>query len=359
VDVRVDDLLRRARRNHGFVEALVRSKADSTRVREALKVALDPLSDDAHLGSAASIVETGRGPAFLIARWTEDVPVWLAQIADALTAAGIDGTIQPAVQGWGRVPTWEPSGGLMTIGLGAAILYRARRDDYEAAGRYAVDNWQDDPEAASIIIRACAWASDEAEEITLNTTNARSYPLRSDPGTHAAALTRYFEDTVRVGAKVLQPPGKQRDLSFRIPHDVNVSIYDAATEWPAQLDQLRHVFDWSPESIDVATIFLGWTGSWLSAVPPVSYGSQRADLYRFLPDIRGVQLVTEQHLDKVFDLTGWSVTQKAPARYVLEADDLGPWYSGTSTDPETLSKARDQFHDLLMANQPRGTFYGR
>jgi hypothetical protein len=90
----------------------------------------------------------------------------------------------------------------------------------------------------------------------------------------------------------------------------------------------------------------------------VSFETQRADLYRFLPDIRGVQLVTEQHLDKVTDLTGWSVTQKAPARYVLEADDLAQGYSGTSVDPDTLQTAREQFHDLLMGSQPRSTFYG-
>jgi hypothetical protein len=304
------------------------------------------------------IVETGRGPAFLIPSWTPDVPAWLDQFAAALTAAGIDGSIEPAIQGWGRAPTWEPRGGLMLIGLGATILYRARRDDYVAAGRYAVDKWQEDPRASEIITSACAWATHEADEIVFSSGHGRQYPVRSNPGTHAAALTRYFEDNLNVTAKTLQPPGKQRGVHFGIPHDIGVSIYDASADWRAQLDELRHVFDWSPESIDVASIFLCWTGSWASAVPPVSYGRQRADLFRYLPDIRGLQLVTSQHLDNISDLAGWSVTQKAPDRYILEADNLAPWYSGTSTDPDTLETARDQFHDILMQSQPLTTFYG-
>ena len=62
-----------------------------------------------------------------------------------------------------------------------------------------------------------------------------------------------------------------------------------------------------------------------------------------VPDAFGMQLLTSEHLSRVTDLSGWSVTEVAPGRHLVEAPDLGDWTSFDGPQPDTLAAARTDF----------------
>jgi hypothetical protein len=75
-----------------------------------------------------------------------------------------------------------------------------------------------------------------------------------------------------------------------------------------------------------------------------------ADLWsRFVPDVHCVQLLTDEHLDRVADLSGWTVTHVAAGRTLVEAPDLAAWLRPGGPAPTVLAHARADFGRALVS----------
>ncbi|MCX5398377.1 hypothetical protein [Streptomyces sp. NBC_00102] len=70
---------------------------------------------------------------------------------------------------------------------------------------------------------------------------------------------------------------------------------------------------------------------------------------RFVPDVHCMQLLTDEHLAKVSDLSRWTVTPVAPGRTLVEAPDLAEWLRTGGPAPSVLDRARADFGRVLVS----------
>ena len=80
---------------------------------------------------------------------------------------------------------------------------------------------------------------------------------------------------------------------------------------------------------------------------------------QYIPDPNGIQILTDAHLDKAYDLSAnWTVTPIVPGRWLVEANDLAPWLVGIDEDaaarhrqyldPDLLAQARHDFGGAVL-----------
>ncbi|MFD6422596.1 hypothetical protein [Streptomyces sp. NPDC060198] len=70
---------------------------------------------------------------------------------------------------------------------------------------------------------------------------------------------------------------------------------------------------------------------------------------RFVPDVHCMQLLADEHLAKVSDLSRWTVTPVAPGRTLVEAPDLAEWLRTGGPAPSVLDRARADFGRVLVS----------
>ncbi len=71
-------------------------------------------------------------------------------------------------------------------------------------------------------------------------------------------------------------------------------------------------------------------------------------LSHYTPDAHGIQILTNQHLERAHDLSTWTTTEIGPDRYLVEAPDLAPWYSEFLPDGAVVDQARRDFGNMLL-----------
>ena len=71
-------------------------------------------------------------------------------------------------------------------------------------------------------------------------------------------------------------------------------------------------------------------------------------LNRLVPDVNGIQLVTDAHLARANDLSDWVITSLGDGRHLLAARDLEPWYVDPDTPTDVVTAARHDFGDMLL-----------
>jgi hypothetical protein len=75
----------------------------------------------------------------------------------------------------------------------------------------------------------------------------------------------------------------------------------------------------------------------------------RPDLIpRYIPDPRGIMLLTDAHLDRADDLTGWEIDSLGHGRHLVMAPDLAAWYAQPEPDPAVLAAARADFGPVIL-----------
>ena len=65
-------------------------------------------------------------------------------------------------------------------------------------------------------------------------------------------------------------------------------------------------------------------------------------------DAHGLQILTADHLERAHDLTDWH-TRQVGDRYLVAARDLDPWLTNDHPDPTVLDRARTDFGDMIIA----------
>lgn len=86
--------------------------------------------------------------------------------------------------------------------------------------------------------------------------------------------------------------------------------------------------------------------------PEISAAALRvnAELWsRFVPDIHCMQLLTDEHLARVSDLSQWTVTPVVPGRTLVEAPDLAEWLRPGGPAHSVLDHARADFGRALAS----------
>lgn len=69
---------------------------------------------------------------------------------------------------------------------------------------------------------------------------------------------------------------------------------------------------------------------------------------RYLPDAFGILLLTREHLSRTADLSGWTVVEAAPDRYLVEAPDLSGWLTPDGPSAQVLAEARAAFGEAII-----------
>jgi hypothetical protein len=65
-------------------------------------------------------------------------------------------------------------------------------------------------------------------------------------------------------------------------------------------------------------------------------------------DAYGLQVLTDRHVARAKDLTGWDVRPLGAGRHLVQARDLDPWYATDRPDPAVLDQARADFGPLIL-----------
>ncbi|GAA4115750.1 hypothetical protein GCM10022215_14830 [Nocardioides fonticola] len=142
------------------------------------------------------------------------------------------------------------------------------------------------------------------------------------------------------------------------PHGkVTFYTHDDRLDWRAKLDLIRQTLLWSPPNTDVAFIAAAvWPSFWsperqVTRWPYIRESELRYNrplLSSFTPDAYGIQILTDAHLARAHDLTGWLTTPLAGGRYLVEHPDLAAWYAQPEPHPDVLAKARADFGDMIL-----------
>lgn len=68
---------------------------------------------------------------------------------------------------------------------------------------------------------------------------------------------------------------------------------------------------------------------------------------RYVPEVFGMQLLTDEHLGRAADLSGWTVTEAAPGRHLVQAPDLADWFGPQGPSAGVLAAARADFGPVI------------
>jgi hypothetical protein len=132
---------------------------------------------------------------------------------------------------------------------------------------------------------------------------------------------------------------------------------DERLDWKALVQEVTQLLVRHPDALDLAIIRQERAGpsSWFDIKsPPPPHVTEREVVAnrhlwdRFVPDVHGIQLLTEAHLERAGNLGAWNVQRHTRDRYLVQAKDLRPWFAENESDPDILTAARQDFHSMLL-----------
>lgn len=281
---------------------------------------------------------------------------WIQQLADRLNTAGVEGTLTGA-----RTvgpPAWATTDELMFgPGLSAALGYQpvdgfwrlpgwgCGSDTLEQAVSHGID-WMcahGGRAQANINLRADFWA---------------------DPATAKQILIGQANNTnVSMSNSYQQERQEIREVDILRPGAVSLTSRAGQTDWTETVSEFRAALLQAPlERLSIAMVsHLTW-GSWLmSPIPGTDYFDRLAydrfpdRWHEFTLDPCGIQVLTDQHLTKANDLSGWTTTRLDEHHYLVEAKDLAAWYATPllktdPVDPDLLAQARADFGGMILTH---------
>jgi hypothetical protein len=142
-----------------------------------------------------------------------------------------------------------------------------------------------------------------------------------------------------------------------------VQVVRSDLGWREQVALCRQALLWQPELVSWAVVgtadypSLSHTLNKCPRPPVNSLRMAESGLRGTLVDaVQGIQLLTGTHLARAHDLSGWQVTQVSSDRYLVEARDLAPWFTGTAIDPDVYAQAAHDFGAMLVTPQTADEF---
>lgn len=210
--------------------------------------------------------------------------------------------------------------------------------------------------------RAVRWASEAGGDAYLSSAGMNQIDTSGDVAAHlssvllasSSAAVRYADEGASRAAFVHMNPNGQAVYQ----------VCDPAASQAAQVDRARAAI--LAEAAQASFAFVAPTPhqvySWDDrdrALPPMQplwpeIGAAvlrvHANLWsRLVPDAHGIQLLTQEHMSLVSDLSQWSVTEVTPGRFLVEAADLAEWLRPGGPANSTVDKARADFGRVLAS----------
>ena len=112
----------------------------------------------------------------------------------------------------------------------------------------------------------------------------------------------------------------------------------AATRWAAAALATRDSHSWQT---------LGKTLGQTRSAPPWAAAHNSPAWGGYVPDVFGMQLLTDEHLRRAADLSAWTVTEAAPGRHLVEARNPADWFGPAGPSAQTLAAARADFGAVI------------
>lgn len=183
---------------------------------------------------------------------------------------------------------------------------------------------------------------------------------RASPEAVVTALERILLRDGIVDATHLRPdPPRFVHTGFLADGQAGRVVYDASLSWRERLDDAVAYITALADTTTVAFVQYA-TGTTYGLValdtgsPPLPAGSRE---YHFrehperlidqVPDARGTMVLTDAHLARAHDLSGWSVTSLGSGRHLVQAADLAAWFAQPEVDPDVLAAAREAFGEMI------------
>jgi hypothetical protein len=345
------------------------AKHASPQAQAALRAAVEQSEPGASAGPMVlAITPAARGPVMTFASGLDaDVlRTWLEELASRLQSAGVAGTLRPPPTQWeanGRfVHPTERRGLVFPTAMAGFRLAKYPHAHTADTLRFMVD-----PDTvAALASRFVAWGVQLAD--------ARAYAVRVvhstvlGPGGLDEWLTASAADTVGLTVLAFLVPGQDRGRRLTLSQLGQAVVWaaEAGHPWPDAVADLRDWLTADPDALDQAHVRNGTIGmSNFSSLeydmctpghtPPrvfsVSLIHHRHLWERHVIDAAGLQILTRDHLDRAHDLTGWTITPLTATRFLVEADDLAPWFAQESPDLRVLDAARTAFGDMILTPQ--------
>ena len=71
---------------------------------------------------------------------------------------------------------------------------------------------------------------------------------------------------------------------------------------------------------------------------------------RYVPDVHGMQLLTDEHLSRLPALEGWALTEVAPGRHLVETLAVAEWFGPLGPSEALVAQARADFEPILLTD---------
>jgi hypothetical protein len=178
-----------------------------------------------------------------------------------------------------------------------------------------------------------------------------------DPTGVGPVLGTAMDDYVSSQYLCVHPdPYRARMAGFRPQGTAFFQVTDPTLDWATRLDLVRRTLSWTPPHTDLAFVRYGYGGQALWSHPTVPWPHvnesnvryTRPLLASFVPDANGLQLLTDAHLDRATDLSGWDIEPLAAGRHLVTSRDLDAWYATPEPDPDVLARARADFGQMIL-----------
>jgi hypothetical protein len=138
-------------------------------------------------------------------------------------------------------------------------------------------------------------------------------------------------------------------------YDCAAQVVSSHLGWREQVDLCRQVLLWEPDLVL-------WAVIGTSEYPSLNYVLNMCPTADLKPvqvsahglrgtlvnAVQGIQLLTGTHVARAHDLSDWEVTQVSSDRYLVEAHELDPWFTGARTDSDVYDKAVRDFGRMLV-----------
>lgn len=290
---------------------------------------------------------TPRGPVTVVEEADRpEVWEWLDEVSAGLSAEGVSGSIGAASSA--KAPQVFPEGRVPTAGLQFASEELPAPDDFR---------WPLSPaETRRMVAHAARWCELGGEQwLGLNF----SFWL---PGTSARDLAPAMAAAVAsVDTSLVASRGQEGRWVATQGAEWGAQVVSSELTWVDRVDLCRQALLWEPQLLSWGIVGTTWhplPGSMVDPVGPRLVASAEAFRLRttLVRAVQGIQLLTGSHLARAHDLAAWKVTEVASDRFLVEARDLAPWFTGDKPHPDLYAQAIRDFGSMLITYETAAEF---
>ncbi|WP_329173294.1 hypothetical protein [Streptomyces sp. NBC_01477] len=311
-------------------------------VRQAVKVANEVANEaapDSVWGAGLTASLAGVSMKFGSMESQEALETWLDAFGGRVRAGGLSGELRATETV--RLPDWDSPAPMMTayIALGALSAL-------DGAGK---SGWAE---------RAVRWAAEAGGDAYVSSGGLSQIVTTGDVAAHLASALHVASSGAVLYTDALAARAAMADIGS--DGQATYQTNDASASLAAQADRARTAILAEADYAHYAFVAPTPRQAYLwdargRALPPLreeipAYALRmHADLWsRFVPDVHCMQLLTDEHLDQVTDLSRWTVTHVTAGRTLVEARDVAEWLGPGGPAPSIVDQARADFGRALV-----------